>query len=214
MIIYNNAEPPEIIWKSPRRTLVGADLHNAKLDGAMLRGIDMRFANLYGASMIGADLRFAKLDEANLITAKLGGALLEGASFVKAKLSCADLCAAVVASTTDFSDADLRSADLRAVDMDLPILKGALRDRKGDEEIEVDPPEAADHSLDPVGGSDDLGSPEDIGSLAYVEEAIAEAEQTRLETKDSNVFVASFPYAQREGLRAYLKSRGLWREPN
>jgi len=133
--------------------LTDADLSDCVLDGATMSGADLSDANLDGARMVGVDLRgstlrSARLRNANLhkadlrdgsnarrgktgtltaITMKLGPTHME-----KADLSGADLreanMTAVIATHTDFTDADLQGAILAHANLRGATLAGARLD--------------------------------------------------------------------------------------
>jgi len=90
-------------------TLLGINLHEARLEGADLHGANLRGAYLAAAELAGAKLGRADLRGANLTDASLRGADLRGARLVGATLDGADLTAADL-SRTDVEDDQLASA--------------------------------------------------------------------------------------------------------
>lgn len=92
----------------------GADLFEARMEGAILTGAMLQEADLRLAQLQGADLRHANLQEVNLTGADLTGVNLTGANLQKAYLTGAQL-----------SESKLHRADLRAAVLFGAQLEGA-----------------------------------------------------------------------------------------
>ena len=88
-----------------------AELHGANLSEAKLNGADLRLAKLHGANLSEAELHGANLSSAELHGADLSGAELHGANLFNAELHGADL------SEAELHGADLYNAELYGADL-------------------------------------------------------------------------------------------------
>ena len=118
-----------------RATLIGANLRNADLRGAVLLDANLEGANLSGADLRNADLRGINLSRAVLTNANLSGANLRNAdlklgTIIRAKLLKADLEKAdlrkAILTGTDFSGAYLLGTQLAGTDLSKAIFDNAI----------------------------------------------------------------------------------------
>ncbi len=124
--------------------LAGADLRRVRFEHARLGGANLRDARLDGAFLQHGDLRKAHLEDAEVRSvrldhAKLNGAFLDGAKLKAATLDSADARGASFCEA-EMEDAFLRSTDLRNA-LGLPIQNGEVAGAHTDEETKL--PKAA-----------------------------------------------------------------------
>jgi len=104
--------------------LVGANLHEAQLDGAQFLNADLTDADLTSASAIDAGFGGANLTGATLFSADLSNASLSQATLTGADLRMAKLCGARL-RTADLSNVDASRADLTSTDLTEAMLDNA-----------------------------------------------------------------------------------------
>jgi hypothetical protein len=209
--IFNEAG--ELVWSSARKSLAGANLSGAVLRGGIFNEVDARGVILRNAKMEGSIWTCCKLDDADAIGAEAGGCRFNFCSMVGSNWNASKLVAASFIGS-DLTKASFYLSDIRFIDFEeAASTKGTKFDKLDIDKILAEPPEAGHSSLDPVQNVDSLVSPEDALAMERLDEEIHEAQKRREEARDSNVFLQGFPYAQRESVRAFMKSRGLWREP-
>jgi hypothetical protein len=211
MNIYD--EQGKLVWSSPRKSLAGADLSRAVLRGGIFNEVDARGVILRNAKMEGSIWTCCRLDDAEAIGAEAGGCRFNFCSMTGSVWNASKLVAAsFIGSVLD--KASFWHADTRFVDFDeAKSTKGTEWSKFDPDKLLAEAPEAGHSSLDPVQNVDSLIPQEDIEAVERLDEEILENQERREEARDSNVFLAGFPWKQREGVRAWMKSRGLWMEP-
>lgn len=108
--------------------LSGANMQQAKLDGANLQRVMMVSANLQEANLVGANLEKAKLPAVNLQHANLMGANLQEASLWDVNLQNAKLVRANL-QLAYLVEANLQDADLSGANLHLAELREAILTR-------------------------------------------------------------------------------------